>query len=379
MLYFDHNATTPVDPRVADVLDRAQRKYFANASSVHLAGQSARSELEQARRSIARMLGANASELIFTSGGTEANNLAVQGLLHPGMHAITSVIEHPSVLEPFRRLERAGVQVTYLSVGSNGLVRPSDLEEALRPNTALLSIMVANNETGAVQPISEMVEVLRVHNSNGGGARFHCDGVQAVGKLPLDLHSLGVDLLSLSGHKLYANKGIGALYASKGVKLNSLHFGGRQEHGMRAGTENVAGAMALACALQLCSQDEHRRLATIRDAFENQLLKEIPDARVIAREVSRLPNTSDVLFPEVSGEALLIALDMRGICVSTGSACSSGSIEPSHVLLEMGLTPAEARSCIRFSFGRSNSANEVHELVCAVSTCVNRIRERQLV
>jgi cysteine desulfurase len=379
VLYFDHNSTTPVDSRVADVLDRANRACFGNASSVHMAGQSARQNLDRARRGIARALGAQAPEIVFTSGGTEANNLALRGVLTAGMHAVTSVIEHPSVLEPFRQLEREGVAVTYLPVDANGLVHAIAVGNALRPSTALVSIMAANNETGALQPLAEIARLLRERRLAGHPILFHSDGVQAVGKLDLDLGGSGVDLFAISSHKLYAPKGFGALYVRRGVQLRALHLGGRHERGMRAGTENVAAAMALDCALELCSSEERKRMGELRAEFERRLLDEVPDATVNAGCAPRLPNTSNILFPGTSGEALLIALDRRGICVSTGSACSSGSVEPSHVLLEMGLTVKQARGSIRFSFGRGNRLSDVEELVSAVSAALHRMREKQLV
>jgi cysteine desulfurase len=374
LLYFDHNSTTPLDSRVADVLDRANREVFGNASSIHGAGQKARQMLEQARRGIARALGAHEREIVFTSGGTESNNLAIRGALTAGRHAITGAIEHPSVLEPFRQWEREGVSVTYLPVSASGVVDAAAVANAIRPETALVSLMTANNETGAIQPVEQVAEIVRAR-----GILFHSDGVQAVGKLPVNLGRMGVDLFSISGHKIYAPNGIGALYVRKGTRLKPLHLGGRHERGLRAGTENVAGAMALDYALSLCSQDEQTQLSELRDEFERRLLRELPGAKVNAAAAPRLPNTSNVYFPDSSGEALLIALDMRGMCVSTGSACSSGSVEPSPVLLEMGLTAKQARACIRFSFGRGNTMSQIEELVDAVAFAVNRVREKQLV
>jgi cysteine desulfurase len=368
-----------VDARVADVMDSAVRGCFGNASSVHLLGQSARQKLEQARRGIARSLGVHESEIVFTSGGTEANNLALRGVLTPGMHAVTSVIEHPAVLEPFRQLEKEGVSVTYVPVDADGLVGVAEIERAIRPETALVSLMAANNETGAIQPVAEAAQMLRECRSAGRSILLHSDGVQAAGKISLDLRSLGVDLFSISSHKFYAPKGFGALFVRKGVQLQSLHRGGRHERGMRAGTENVAGAMAMDCALGLCSAAEGERITEMRDEFERRLLAHFPDAILNAERSPRLPNTSSVQFPAISGEALLIALDMRGICISTGSACSSGSVEPSHVLLEMGLSAKQARSCIRFSFGRGNSPNDVEQLMEALTGALNRMREKQLV
>lgn len=354
-------------------MDRATRESFGNASSIHRAGQNARQMLEQARRGISQILGAHESELVLTSGGTESNNLAIRGVLTAGQHAVTSAIEHPSVLEPFRQLEREGVAVTYLPVNANGVVDAAAVASAIRPDTALVSLMAANNETGAIQPVEEVATLVR-----GRGILFHSDGVQAVGKIPVNLGSMGVDLFSLSGHKVYAPKGFGLLFVRKGIRLKPLHLGGRHERGLRAGTENVSGAVALECALRLCSRDEERHTAVLRDEFERQLLRELPGVRINALAAPRLPNTSNIFFPDRSGEALLIALDMRGMCVSTGSACSSGSVEPSPVLLEMGMTAKEARGCIRFSFGRGNAMSDVGELVNAVCA-VNRVREKQLV
>jgi len=367
LLYFDHNSTTPVDSRVADILHRAHREVFGNASSIHIAGQTAKQMLEKSRRGMAHALGARESEIIFTSGGTESNNLAIHGVLSPGLHAVTTAIEHPAVLEPLRNFD-----VTQVPVNSSGVVSVDAIAAAIRPNTALVSVMLANNETGALQPVAEIADMLR-----GRGILLHSDGVQAVGKIPLNLAQLGVDLFSISGHKFYAPKGLGALYVRKGVKLKPMQLGGRHERGLRAGTENVAGAMALDCALGLGSHYD----SALRDEFESRILNEIPDAVINSARAPRLPNTSNILFPGISGEALLIALDMAGMCVSTGSACSSGSIEPSHVLLEMGLSPKQARSCIRFSFGRGNNLDQIDALVKAVTKAVSkmRVREKQLV
>lgn len=357
---------------MADVLDRAIRECYGNASSIHRAGQNARKMLEQARRGIARFLGAQPTEIVFTSGGTESNNLALRGALREGMHAITSGIEHPAVLEPLRQWEREGVEVTHLPVTRSGLVDVSKLAAAIRPTTALVSVMLANNETGAIQPVDEISAILRAQSHR---ILFHSDGVQAVGKLALNLGSSGIDLFSISSHKLYAPKGFGALYVRKGVTLNPLHLGGRHERGIRAGTENVAAALALDCAVSLCTPGDPE----LRDEFERRILTEFPDAIVNAGGAPRLANTSNILFPGVSGESLLIALDMRGICVSTGSACSSGSIEPSPVLMEMGLSAKQARSCMRFSFGRGNTFSDIDELLSALSLSLSRMREKQLV
>lgn len=368
-----------MDSRVADLLDRATRDCFGNASSIHRAGQNARQMLEQSRRSIASALGAQAHEVVFTGGGTEANNLAIRGILSAGMHAITSMIEHPSVTEPFRQLQAEGVEVTYLPVNSGGVVDVGAVADAIKPNTALVSIMMANNETGVIQPVGEIAAVLRARRAAGHTILLHSDGVQALGKVPVNLPRLGVDLFSASGHKIYAPKGIGLLYVRRGVKLKSLHLGGRHERGIRAGTENVPAAVALDSALSLCLPDEQTRLTSLRDEFESRMVSEGLGVRVNAASAQRLGNTSNLYFPGMSGEALLIALDMQGMCVSTGSACSSGSIEASPVLLAMGLTPKEARSCIRFSFGRGNTRADIAELVSAVCLYARKMRGKQLV
>jgi cysteine desulfurase len=313
-------------------------------------------------------LGADPSEIVFTSGGSESNNLAIRGsadLSRPA-HAVTSTIEHPSVLEVFRLLEREGLEVTFIPPGADGVAKARDFEQALRPDTVLVSLMAANNETGAVQPLAEVAQLVEARRAAGQKILLHSDGVQAVGKMDVHLHGLGIDLFSFSGHKVYAPKGIGALFVRRGVKLQSQILGGRQERSLRAGTENVPAAVALAEALQLCTDEERARLADLRDEFERLVLSKVPGAQVNGSNALRLPNTSNIFLPGLSGEALLIALDMRGMCVSTGSACSSGSIEPSHVLLEMGLTAKEARSCVRFSFGRENTREEMLCLVAAI-------------
>ncbi len=373
MFYFDHNSTTPLDPRVADLLDNANRSVFGNASSSHRIGQRARQMLEQSRRNIAASLGAKDTEIVFTSGGTEANNLALSGVLQPGAHAVTSVVEHPSVLEPFRQLEREGVAVSYVPVDKRGVVAMDAVAGCIRPETRLVSIMLANNETGAIQPLAKIANLLR-----GRNILLHSDGVQAVGKMPVHLGELGVDLFSISGHKLYAPKGIGVLFVRKGTKLKSMHLGGRHERGMRAGTENVPLAMALDCALGLTNEAEQQRIASLRDYFEMRIQAEIPDVQINSADAARIPNTSNVAFAGTSGEALLIAMDTKGISVSTGSACSSGSIEPSHVLLEMRLSVRQARSSIRFSFGRENSIADVDVLVDALIEAVGKARKNLL-
>jgi cysteine desulfurase len=375
LLYFDHNATTSVAPEVADAMDRAVRHVFGNASSTHSAGQQARGHLETARKTIAEFIGASAAQVVFTSGGTEANNLALLGLAGSprGGHVITSAIEHPSVLEPCRQLQREGFEVSFAPVNASGVVDINAVERMLTSRTVLISIMHANNETGAIQPISEIAHLVEQRRSAGQQIYFHSDGVQALGKIDFNVQALSVDLYSLSGHKAFAPKGVGALYVRRTVPVRGIQLGGKHERERRAGTENVPGAVAFARAIELI-RSNRTNLAELRDYFETHLAGRLDDIEVHSNQVHRLPNTSNVLFRGVSAEALLIALDRRGIAVSTGSACSSGSIEPSHVLLAIGRTREQAKSSVRFSFGRYNTLAEIEELVGAVVACVERLR-----
>ena len=388
MLYFDHNATTFLAPEVADALTQALRDVYGNPSSIHRQGQKARQELENARRTIAGFMAASPQEFVFTSGGTESNNLAINGLvrnLSPGRkHVITTAIEHPAILEPIRQLEREGVDVTYLNVDSKGIIDPDAILSALRDETVLVSIMHANNEVGSIQPIRSVANLIEARRAGGQTIFFHSDGVQAFGKLLVNVRELGVDLYSVSGHKIFAPKGIGGLFVKSGVPLRPVQLGGRHERGRRAGTENVPAAVAFARAVSLCSNPSENGVAALRDAFESRLRARGVDFDINGARECRLPNTSNLLFPGISAEALVIALDMGGIAVSTGSACSSGSVEPSHVLLAMGRTGNEARSSVRFSFGRYNTIEDVGALVEAVSSATRRLgksskKERQLV
>jgi len=378
-LYFDHNATTPVAPDVLEALGRALGDVYGNASSVHQVGQVARQHIESARRTIAARLNVPPAELIFTSGGTESNNLAIFGLVRaidaPKKHVITTSIEHPSVMECFRELEREGVAVTYIGVNHAGVIRLSELEQNLREDTILVSVMHANNETGVIQPLKEVSALIRDRCSSGQPIYLHSDGVQTFGKIQLDLTELGVDFYSLSAHKIYGPKGVGALFVRKEVPLRPLHYGGRHERGRRAGTENVPGAVGFARAAELCSEADIRHYRELRNRFEAQVLSAL-DGVEVNGAAERLPNTSNLLFRGCSAEALLIALDLKGMCVSTGSACSSGSIEPSPALLAMGRTREEARSSIRFSFGRYNTEEEIDALSDAVIASVRQLRNR---
>ncbi|MGI8741962.1 MAG: cysteine desulfurase family protein [Bryobacteraceae bacterium] len=370
--YFDHNATTPVSPEVLEALIPVMAEVYGNASSIHYQGQLAKQRLEMARRQVAALLHADAREIVFVSGGTEANNLAIFGsvLSHqtPGKHVITSAIEHPAVLNPCAELERTGIDVTYVRAGSDGVIDPNDVGKALRSGTVLISIMHANNETGALQPVQEIARI--AHQT---GVTFHVDGIQAVGKIPIDVRALSVDLYSMSGHKLYAPKGVGALYVKKDTKLRPLLFGGRHERERRAGTENVPGAVAFGRAALAVSHAPS--LAPLRDRLERGILDGVPDSGVNAGRAPRLPNTSNIYFDGIEGEALVISLDLKGFAVSSGSACSSGAVEPSHVLLAMGLPPERARASLRFSLGAANTEEQVDALIEAVADSTAQLRK----
>ena len=362
---------------MAEALAAASRDIFGNASSIHAAGQLARQELEAARQSIAAFMQAQAAELVFTSGGTESNNLAILGLARalPGKHVITTSIEHPSVLEPFRQLERDGFDVTYVRAPRDGVVDAEEIRRNLRDDTALVSIMHANNEIGTIQPIAEIAAILRARAAVGQKIYLHSDGVQAMGKIPIDMQEFGVDLYSISAHKIFGPKGAGALFVRKGTPLRGIQLGGRHERERRAGTENVPGAIAFAKAVELCERDASTELGRVRDHFERRVIETLDDVERNGATDRRLPNTSNLLFHGVSGESLVIALDMRGMAVSSGSACSSGSTEPSHVLLAMGRTRDEAKSSVRFSFGRYNTVEEADRLADSVIAAV-QLRKR---
>lgn len=348
------------------------REVYGNPSSIHHFGQMAKQRLEMARRQTAAMLDCRPREIVFVSGGTEADNLAVLGSVRPcqGKHVITTAIEHPAVLGACAEVEREGGEVTYLPVGGSGVVDPDDVRRALRPNTALVSVMHANNELGTVQPVSKIAAITRE-----AGVVLHSDGVQAAGRVSTDVAKLGVDLYSLSGHKIYAPKGIGALFVRKGIQLRSTQHGGRHEGDRRAGTENVAGAVALGKAAECAARMDTSRLAELRDHLERGILDRVAYCGVNGDSGARVPNTTNLYFDYLEGESLVIALDLRGFAVSSGSACSSGSVEPSHVLLAIGLTPERARASIRFSLGASNTADQVDALIVAVDESVARLRK----
>ncbi|HEY6393719.1 MAG TPA: cysteine desulfurase family protein [Bryobacteraceae bacterium] len=375
--YFDHNATTPLSEEVLEVLLPALLEVYGNASSIHYFGQLAKQRLEMARRETASLLHCDPKEIVFTSGGTEADNLSILGSVRSQAaakkHVIATTIEHPAVLNPCRQLEREGVDVTCVRVESGGVVDPHEIRKALRPETVLISAMHANNELGTIQPIQEIAVIAREAD-----VLFHVDGVQAAGKIPVDVHSLGVDLYSISGHKLHAPKGIGALYVKNGTRLNAIQFGGRHERERRPGTENVPGAVALgrAAASAIKTLDtESTRIANLRDRLEHGILERIPSSGVNGQWSPRTPNTTNIFFDGLEGEALVISLDLKGFAVSSGSACSSGAVEPSHVLLAIGLSRERARASLRFSLGRSNTEEQVDALIDAVAESAAQLRK----
>ncbi|MBI3697308.1 MAG: cysteine desulfurase [Acidobacteria bacterium] len=375
--YFDHNATTPVAPEVLRAMTPCFSEVYGNASSIHYFGQQAKLRLEQARRQVAGLLGCEPAEVVFASGGTEANNLAILGTVRQAArqrrHVITTAIEHPCVLDACRQLEKEGVEVTYVRVGSDGMVSPDDIRAALRPETVLITVMYANNEIGTVQPIGEIAAIARE-----AGVYLHTDGVQSTGKIPVDVQELGVDLYSLSGHKLYGPKGTGALYVKKGTLLGPILFGGRHERDRRPGTENVSGLVGLGEAAELARRGlpaEMPRLAALRDRLERALEERIEFAGVNGKGSPRVPNTTNFYFDFLEGEAMVIALDLKGMAVSSGAACSSGSVEPSHVLTAIGLSDERARASIRFSLGSQNTEEQVDALVEAVEGAVAHLRK----
>jgi len=374
-VYIDHNATTPVAPEVLETVVSCLGQVYGNASSIHHFGQGAKQKLESARRQLALLIHANPAELVFTSGGTEADNMAVLGVCGAAprpAHVITTAIEHPAVLSPAAHLEREGVAITRLRVGASGILNPDDVRGALRPETVLVSVMHANNELGTIQPIAEIARIARE-----AGVVFHVDGVQALGKIPVDMEALGVDLYSMSGHKLYAPKGVGALYIRKGTRLAPISFGGHHERDRRPGTENVPGVAAFGAAAGLAARNlmaDAERLANLRDRLENAVLDRIQGTGINGSRWGRTPNTSNMYFDGIDGEALVIALDLRGFAVSTGAACSSGALTPSHVLTAIGLSSERARASMRFSLGRSNTVEQVDALVSALEASVAHLR-----
>jgi cysteine desulfurase len=379
-VYLDYNATTPVDPAVLDAMLPYLRDNFANAGSVHTPGQRARAAVDAARDSVAALIGANASEIVFTSGGTEADNLAIYGAVNGSAnarkHVVASAIDHHAVLHTCEDLQQHGVEVTFVPVRQDpdgqGVVYPEDIRRALRPDTVLITVMHANNELGTIQPIEEISRV-----AHEAGICFHCDAVQSAGKIPVDVGKLGVDLLSISAHKFCGPKGVGALYVRTGISIVPRFRGGHAERDRRPGTENVPGIVGLGKAAELARlllPEDSARISALRDRLESALLDRVPDAFVNGDRAHRVPNTSNITFQGAGGEALLIALDLQGIACSTGAACSSGSTEPSHVLLAAGLSHDDARSSLRFSLGRATTAEEIDYAIETVPTVVERLR-----
>jgi cysteine desulfurase len=375
-VYLDHNATTPVHPEVFEAMKPFFQNQFGNSSSIHWAGREVRKYVEEAREKVAELLHASPAEIIFTGCGTESDNMAIKGVAYTwrekGNHIITTQVEHHAVLHTCQFMEKMGYEVTYLPVDNYGLIDLELLRRSIRPQTILVSIMFANNETGTIFPIKEIGEITRAK-----GVIFHTDAIQAVGKIPVDLQHLPVDILSLSGHKLNAPKGIGAQFIRRGLKLSPLIHGGGQEYGLRAGTENVPYIVGLGKACEIARRDFDQRinhLQNLRDRLEQGIKARIPQVVLNGHPTQRLPNTLNMSFLDVEGESLLLNLDLEGIAVSSGSACTSGSVEPSHVLLAMGIPPEIAQSAIRFSLGWSNTEAEIDYVLEVLPRLVQRLR-----
>ncbi|HKD00875.1 MAG TPA: cysteine desulfurase family protein [Terriglobales bacterium] len=373
-VYFDNNATTPVLPEVFEAMRPYFGEHFGNASSIHHHGQQTRAAVEQARASVAALLGCRTQEVVFTSGGTEGDNLALFGLARAGDHLITSTVEHHAVLNSSKRLEEMGCEVTYIPVDGRGQVDPEDVRRALRPNTKLITVMYANNETGVLQPVEEIAKI-----AAEADVFFHTDGVQAVGKVAIDTARIGCDLLSISGHKMHAPQGIGALYVRKGTLLQPLFYGGSHERSRRAGTENVPAIVGLGKAAEVAKagleDGSLARMAAMREQIEKGILEAVDATGLNGAGAPRVPNTTNIYFDFIEGEALVIALDLKGLAVSTGAACSSGAIEPSHVLTAMGLRADRARATLRFSLGKQNTQEDVEFALQLVPATVARLRE----
>jgi cysteine desulfurase len=375
-IYLDHNATTPVHPEVLEAMLPFYKEGFGNASSIHSFGREAKVALEESREKVAKLLNTDPLEIYFTSGGTESDNLAVKGIAwanrKKGNHIITSKIEHHAILESCKYLEREGFEVTYLPVDKYGLVEPDELKKNIRKETILVSIMHANNEVGTIEPIPELSKIAKEN-----GVYFHTDAVQSTGKIKIDVNSLGVDLLSLSAHKFYGPKGVGAIYITRGVRLTPLAHGGHHEKARRAGTENVPGIVGLAKALEIANRDmekEDNRLKNLSERFFERITEKIPDVYLNGHPELRIPNTLNLSFKGVEGESIILSLDLKGIAVASGSACTSGTLEPSHVLSAMGVPPDLAQSSLRFSFGRSNTIDDIDYVVEVLPEIVSRLR-----
>ena len=381
-IYLDNSATTPIDPEVVEAMLPYLQNQFGNASSIHFFGQQARAAVDKARHQVAHLINARPNELVFTSGGTESNNLAIRGLIDlerqkRPVHIVTTTIEHPAVKGVCEDLEKQGCEVSYVDVQEDGLVRVDDIRAAVRDNTVLVSVMTANNEIGTLQPVDQIGRMVKELRAEGRKIYFHTDAVQAVGKIKVDVEALGCDLLSMSGHKIYAPKGIGALYVRRGVRLHAQNIGGRQERERRGGTEPVANIVAFGKACELADASltaEATRLAQLRDELENGVLERITRVTRNGDQEHRLPNISNLSFEGIEGEGLLINLDMQGIAVSTGSACSSGSLEPSPVIRAIGRNDELARGAIRFSLGRLNTKADIERTLEVLPTAVENLR-----
>lgn len=375
-VYLDNNATTPLVPEVFEAMRPYMLEDYGNASSIHWFGQRAKAGVEKAREQVARLLGARPSEIVFTSGGTESDNAAILGIVEAARgerkHVVTTAIEHPAVLSTAKVLERRGVSVTYLRVGTGGVIDPADVASALRPETVLISVMHANNEIGTLQPLEEIGRIARERD-----IYFHADAVQSIGKVHVDVDRLGVDLLALSAHKLNGPKGVGALYVRKGTILRPLLHGGHHERDRRPGTENVAGVVGLGAAAEIAQAhlaEEHDRIAALRDRLEAGILASVPFVAINGDRARRVPNTTNITFDYLEGEGFVIAMDLRGIACSTGSACSSGSLEPSHVLTAIGLKHEQARASIRFSLGGFNTDEDIDATLRILPGVVEQLR-----
>ena len=375
-IYLDHNATTPVHSEVVKEMLPYYREIYGNASSFHQFGQQARKAVEEAREKVAGFIGAKSGEIIFTSGGTEADNFAIKGIAYAnqtkGKHIITSSIEHHAVLNSCKYLEKQGFRITFLPVDKYGLINPEEVKKTIGEETILISIMHANNEMGTIEPVAEVGKIAKEK-----GIYFHIDAVQSAGKIPVKVDELNVDLVSLSGHKLYGPKGVGILYIRKGTKIQPLIHGGHHEKNKRAGTENVPGIIGLAKAMEIASvtmEEEAIRLTNLRDRLWVRINEKIEDVFLHGHERERLPNTLNLSFEGVEGEAIILDLDMKGIAVSTGSACTSGTLEPSHVLKAMGVNPQVAQGAIRFSLGEGNTQEDIDYVADILSGIVNRLR-----
>jgi len=373
-VYLDNNATSPLLPEVFDAMRPYFFEQFGNASSIHQQGQQARAAVERAREQVAELLNCRAAEVVFTSGGTEGDNLALFGLVKPGDHVITSAVEHHAILNACKHLEEMGCSVTYLPVDAQALVDPDDVRRAIRPETKLISIIFANNETGVLQPVHEIGKIAADADVN-----FHTDAVQAAGKVSLEVKEIGCDLLTITGHKMHGPQGAGALYVRKGTLLQPMLYGGRHERSRRAGTENLPGIVGLGKAAEIARagfvDGRVTKMFDLRNRLEQALLDQVDQAAVNSAGAPRVPNTTNIHFDCIEGEAMVIALDLKGLSVSTGAACSSGTIEPSHVLTAMGLSADEARASIRFSLGKQNTAEDIDFAIELVPEVVGRLRE----